>query len=70
MKKNYKNGITVEWLYSWGWSASAAAEACGVSRTHMTHCLKGARRMSEDLRRKVLALPKRPAIHGNYIKGI
>lgn len=60
--------ITVKWLYSWGWSASAAAEECKVSRTHLTLCLKGDRQMSEELRRKVLALPKRPAVRGKYIK--
>lgn len=65
-----KNRITVKWLYGWGYSASSCAEACGVSRTHITNYLKGRTRISAELRGKILALPKRPAIHGNYIKGI
>lgn len=70
METNSKKQITAKWLYSWGYSASSCAEACGVSRTHISKCLKGQNRMSADLKARILALPKRPAIRGRYLKGV
>lgn len=64
---NRTGKITPQWLYSWGWSCMAAAEACGVSRTHKSLCLKGRRRMSPELKQRVLSLPKREPVTGKYM---
>ena len=70
MNVESKKKITARWLYSWGYSASSCAEACGVSRTHITNCLKGRANMSRELRERVLALPRRKALRGRWMKGV
>lgn len=50
--------VTPEFLAERGYSISKAAAAVGVSAPHLCFVLKGARKPSEDLVRRLMELPK------------
>ena len=67
MKAKYKPVIDGKTLYSWGWSCARAAAAIGLTSSHLGYCLRGERRFTAEVVRKLRALPKGKPVTGRYM---